>query len=216
MNTKIHFGRIGIVFVSLLGIAIIIFLIGKKSIDIVTPVPTEGVRQNAVPLAGLKDTEKTQEGQSQGQRDPIDQNTYKNDAYGFGTIFLAKAETATECPLDSTMAYDPIKEYIFADQPIECARTTEATEKFYNERGGHLATVVFDLKKCRDAKTDQNEKFFCAKYDETNEIAGKTTGKGWPASTWTKSGDFLTFYLDLTLGKNEHWKSDYKFLVLER
>lgn len=205
MSTKIHFRKISIVFVSLLGVAIIFLLIGKNSINMSTPIAMPIVTDHSVATK----TEQLQE-------KVADPNTYKNDTYGFGTIFLAKAATATECSLDSHMAYDPIKEYVFANQPVKCASRSEDSMNVYSEQGGQLATVVFDLNKCRDVQTDRSEKSFCATYDKTIETVGKTAGKSWPVSTWTKSGNFLTFYMDLTLGKNNHWKSDYKFLVLER
>jgi len=205
MNTEIRLERIAIIFVSLLGVAIIFLFIGKRSIEVITPVATPRATNQIVAT-----------NMEQSQENFADPNMYKNITYGFGAVFLAKAATATECSLDSHMAYDPIKEYVFADQPIRCALRSEDSMVVYNKQGGQLATIVFDLNKCRDAQTDQSEKGFCATYDTTTETAGKTAGKSWLASTWTKSGDFLTFYIDLTLGKNEHWKSDYKFLVLER
>lgn len=202
---EVRWGRIGIVSVSLLGLAIIFFLIGKSGIETVNA-PDQ--------TTGQVISKKTDAKQPQGNA--ADARTYKNATYGFGAIFLSQAEAATECSLDAKLAYDPIKEYVFADQPIECAPAdVKDSDAFYNERGGQLETMVFDLTKCHDATKDQIEERFCAKYDVKGVTNGVSTGK-WPKGTWTKSGDFITFYVDLTLGKNEHWKSDYKFLVLER
>lgn len=205
MNTGIHWWKIGVITVAFFGVAVIFFLIGKTNIEWMTAVPLQVTEQGAPVAIDVK----------QPQGNDVDLRTYKNDTYGFGAIFLARVEAATECSLDSRMAYDPIKEYVFAPQPIECAHDTEDTESFYNERGGQLETMVFDLTKCRDAVKDQIEERFCTKYDQTGVTNGVSTGK-WPTGTWTKSGDYVTFYLDLTFGKNGHWKSDYKFLVLER
>ncbi|MFZ2187023.1 MAG: hypothetical protein WAV46_00095 [Candidatus Moraniibacteriota bacterium] len=205
MYSNIRFGRIGIIFIALVGIAILLFLIGKQSIEIVACVPLSGIEPPASRVASPAPRPES----------VTDPNIYRNDTYGFGTIFLTKVEAATECPLEARMAYDPIKEYVFADQPIECAPDADNSERFYNERGGQLETMVFDLTKCHDAVKDQIEERFCTKYDTVGVTSGQSTGK-WPTGTWTKSGDYITFYLDLTFGKNEHWKSDYKFLVLER
>lgn len=205
MNSGIHFGRIGIIFIALLGVAVIFILLGKKNIERIADVSITTTRQIA-PLV-------TNPVQPKG--DTVDPNVYKNETYGFGAIFLTKAEAATECPLDARMAYDPIREYVFADQAIQCSPTADNSELFYNKQGGQLETMVFDLTKCHDAVKDQIEGRFCTKYDKAGVTDGKSTGK-WPVGTWTKSGDYITFYVDLTLGKNEHWKSDYKLLVLER
>jgi hypothetical protein len=205
MNKKIHWGQVVVLSVALTGIAIILFLIGKAGI--------EAVSFTATPVTKL--TSEVKDSVEQSQDTAVDSHAYKNDTYGFGAIFIAQAQTATECPLDSQMAYNPIREYVFSLDPIECAHDTQDADGFYSERGGRLATLVFDLNKCHDAKGDKTEKSFCAKYDKVSTSDGKAVD-GWPAGTWTKSGNYLTFYVDLTFGKDTNWKSDYKFLVLER
>jgi hypothetical protein len=200
MERQIHLGRIGLALVIAIIVAVAFFQAGKKFIA------SEGYNSFG------HDTLQSFAPKEERKTEP---NTYKNDTYGFGAIFLAKAETATECPLDSRMANNPIKEYIFGDGPVECAHDTQDPQGFYKEHGGQLGTWVFDLSKCRDKVSDKAEKDFCAIYAKTSATDGRADN-GWPSGRWTKSGDFLTFYTDLSFGENPHYTSDYKFLVLER
>lgn len=197
MNREVHLGKIGIVLVVFIGFAMIVFHAGKRNIE-------QTIQMNS----GMQVASKVE---------TVEKKTYKNDTYGFGVVFLARAATMTECDLDSTHADNPITEFVFADKAVECAKNTKQAEDagFYPLQGGRLETMVFNLKKCRDEATNKAERDFCATYMETSATDGRAD-QGWPSGRWTKSGDFLTFYFDLLRGENSRWKQDYKFLVLVR
>lgn len=205
---EIHWGRVGVMLVAGIGIASIFFLIAKEGSE-----NRDGL--SSTPVLTLSEPQSKPDDKSQSPAVAADSNTYQNDTYGFGVTFISRAAVSTECPFGlSTKAYNPITEYVFSDKAVECAHDTQDPEDFYSLRGGRLLATVFDLKKCLDKEVDSAEKTFCQEYAATTVTTGQAAEKEWPSGSWTKSGEYLTFYSDLTFEQNKNWQSDYTFLAL--
>jgi len=207
MDTEINWQKVAVVFIAVTGVAFIFFFFFIKSIEKVVLV------SSVVPSAVTLPKSEGETVVSSKESSQNDQNTYKNEQYGFGLIFLKQTQQMTECQSSVKYAYDPVREYIFSDKKIACAVDVKDHEKFYTEQGAQLETLVFDMTKCADTVTDKVEKVFCDKYGKISETEGNTTGKRWPSGSWVRSSDYVTFFTPLASQKSADLVASYKFLM---